>query len=307
MAFFINCGPIAHESELRFLRTASNGLPPEWVVFGNPTIMKGKASPEFDAIILSPASLWGVEIKAWKGPIVADASNWRTPSEVRPSPLNIITAKMKRHLYEKVRLLENRVHAQSLVVLTNCTAANFKMTCPGSERVVFFDNVVNWFLEDEEKSARQLFHKLGSSRAKTALPENLLRKFIVALGGERAWQAYRSGGDVIPATMTAPGANLVLTLRQKKFARHYFSNDFSRLCLNKAELRGSEPDKWKYWRAEGAYVNFTDNGIEIEALPGIDVVVNGRQLGAGKSTPLDVKNGTIIIDEIQFTYSIENE
>lgn len=306
MAIFIDCGPIAHESELQFMHACCSSLPDNWIVFGNPTLMKGKISSEFDAIILSESSLWGVEIKAWAGPIRADAATWYTRHDSRKSPLQSITSKMRTYLCNKAdTTLEGWVYARSFVAMMTCRECDFTMKCPGRERVVFFDNLADWLMQDEAQNARRVQKKKSMPGMP---PERMLKKFIRSIAGERAWQAYLAGGDNIPDTLDAPGANLVFTLKQKNFVRNYYSNDLSKLCLNKAELRGSDPDTWKNWHAaEGAYIYFTKEGIDIEALPGIALEVNGKLLEAGRQTQLDVKKGNITVGGIPFQYLIEKE
>ena len=298
MAYYLGCGPVAHASELKFFRIAREKLPDEWIVMGNVTRNWKKDSKEFDALILAPGRLWGVEIKAWQGKIEADEDFWTclSSSERRPSPLKSITSAYRRYLISPARNLD--VKAGGIVVMMEGSPQDMIWPGPdhdhdGRDRVVYVNDVVPWLA--------------GESRGRQMPSADRVEQFIREMAGKRALEAYRAGGDLVPPECDAPFSRLHIMLSQNDFVRHYYGEDCRRLLLGKEELRGASPAYWRNWRSEGAYLDFTDDGVVLEALPGTPLEVNGHAVQAGMRYPLDVSRGKVSIGGISLSYEISSD
>lgn len=302
MAIYIGCGRIAEQSELEFFKEMQIKLPPSWLILGNPTLSRNRSTREIDALILSEHTLWTVDIKAWGGKITADANNWQTATGSRKSPIKHVTETLKGYIIDLVnKTLNGQVFAQALVLMMLGKPEDLLLRTDEGERIVYFKDAVDWFLADDK-----INYQRGKGKIHP-LQENLRHKLIKKVAGQRGLHAYLAGGDVVPDKLTTPGANLILTLRQDDFARYYYSNEYRRVCLNKAELRGSDPDLWRNWHGDGVWVDFTSDGIELEALPGVEVRLNEQLIQAGIRTSMDVARGKLNIGGIIFNYTVEKE
>lgn len=298
MAYYLDCGPVAHASELKFFQIMKEKLPAEWIVMGNVTRSMKILSKEFDAVILAPGRLWGVEIKAWHGKIAVDDEYWTclSSSEKRSSPLKSITSACRQYLIPPARDLG--VWAGGIVVMMEGTAGDLQWPGPdhehdGRDRVVYIDDAVSWLNK--------------ASRGRRMPAADRVQRFILEMAGKRALEAYRVGGDLVPQACNAPVSRLHVMLSQGDFVRHYYGEDCSRLLLGKEELRGASPAYWRNWRSEGAYIDFTDHGVVLEALPGTSLEINGRIVQAGMRYPLDVIRGNISIGGISLSYEISTD
>lgn len=286
MAIFIQAGDRANDSEHEFFKMATTELPDDWLVIANPLLYGKNREKELDAIILGPGTLLGIEIKCWKGKIKADSGGWqRENGLVMRSPVQQITMACRRYFAEHGKLL--KVSFQGLVVMMAGSEKDLSLTSHEKDRVVWKRNAVSRFI---------------STSTKMKLDTDAVKVFLKAVAGERGIYAWQSGGDILPEK---PGARLRLILQQGNFFRSYSGRELSRLFLGKDELRGSQPDHWRSWWAEGVYINFGQERITLEPLPGVEVRINGELIPVGFANPISVAQGKLDIGGIQMQYTIE--
>ena len=291
---YINCGRIAHRSELQFFKAASDKLPDGWVVIGNPMLFGGRSSREFDAIIIAPGRVWAIELKAWRGVIRADQEEWQ--QEGRPpqtSPLKLLAQKYRQFLISPSQKMGGNIRVGGLVVMMKGSPGDLHLTA-GRENVVYFKDIIPRLLSESK----------GMS-----LPErSKIRAFIHEVISERAALSYDAGGDIVPDKPDAIGTNIAFILSDEKGMEHvWYSAEFERIVLNRDEMRGFTPSNWKNWHNEGIWLKFTPEGPEIEPIPGIDVSIEGTVVRPGFPMLLNIRKGKIVIDGMPLNYSIEKD
>ncbi|MGK3994421.1 protein kinase domain-containing protein [Sorangium sp. So ce1024] len=104
MATFIPIGEPASDRERQALRYLVDGLPEDYLVYGNPWLVeRSGAIYRIDALVVAPHALYVVEIESYSGAVSGNDNDWYVPAPIRsPLKLNRKTAQifadqLKRH------------------------------------------------------------------------------------------------------------------------------------------------------------------------------------------------------------------
>lgn len=88
MATLITINEPMTASEKKMLARLQRDLPPDWVVFGNPRLVKGYSAQEVDALVVGDKGVWVVDDKDLGGEIKCTRLSWTLPNgHTRKNPL----------------------------------------------------------------------------------------------------------------------------------------------------------------------------------------------------------------------------
>lgn len=88
MATLITINEPVTASEKNMLARLQRDLPPDWVVFGNPRLVKGYSAQEVDALVVGDKGVWVVDDKDLGGEIKCTRLSWTLPNgHTRKNPL----------------------------------------------------------------------------------------------------------------------------------------------------------------------------------------------------------------------------
>ena len=125
-AQFIKVGEPAHDAERQALRFLVDGLPDEFVVYGNPWLVDRDGSVnELDAVVVAPHAVFVVEIKGYRGKVVGNDHDWYVPAPIRsPLKLNRRTAQILHSMLKRESFEAARAWVEGFVFLSSTLDVN---------------------------------------------------------------------------------------------------------------------------------------------------------------------------------------
>ena len=88
MAKLISINEPMTASEVGMLTHLQSALPPDWVVFGNPRVVKGYSAQEVDALVVGDRGIWVLDDKNLDGEIHCTRLAWTLANgHMRKNPL----------------------------------------------------------------------------------------------------------------------------------------------------------------------------------------------------------------------------
>jgi hypothetical protein len=304
MAIFIQGGETVNVSEFQFHSQLKRDLPTDWLIIGNAELVQAQKTAEIDAVVIGGGTVWALEAKHWWGEITGDSHYWYHNGHAHRSPINQIRAKAKI-LATFIRAAGRPdIYAKSLVILLACPRQPFSVQSPDTENSVIH--------------CHDLIPKMLQEGCGQSFSDVFLQRILKSIAGGEAIKRLVKGGDkpkkptLQNKTSIIEGANVetqhdfVFSLKQHSsgFSRIYYSFDYSKILLGRAELRGADPPIWRNWGNEGLYLHLR-GGFGFEALPGIECRLNGRPLLYGCLIRPTQTHGQLNIGGLDFEYTVE--
>lgn len=139
MAIIHRIGAPENDSEAHAIKRLSKGLPDDYFVFHNFEVTTGRGLPyEYDIAVLSPHTLYHLEVKGYHGEIRGNALQWVFENgSVYPNPIPLANKKTKV-LAGKLRQYSSRldeVFVDTLILLTD-DRAHARLNDPQANRVI---------------------------------------------------------------------------------------------------------------------------------------------------------------------------
>jgi len=308
MAIFIQSGDTANKSEYEFFKQLKDKLPLDWVIIGNAELVESHKTSEVDAVIIGGGNIFVIELKCWNGTISGDTHTWNwgsQPGNIQStkSPVNIIRSKAKT-IASFSRKCNIKTFIVGYVVLLAEPPNKLNISSPDVQTSVFFKKNIVQFLLSQSKN--------------TKIGQNELLALIKKIGGASAGDVFLRGGEKPKKPDTGKKSEdsgverkkpeeYVIKFSQKdnNFKRVYYSSEYSKILLGKAELRGSEPNIWQSWKYDGIYLHLQNTGFCIECIPGSECIINNTKVPIGPMVKLDKNEGEISICGIKLDYKFE--